>query len=157
MILFDSKRIIGMWSRTIRSKIHAPRDLTRPRPSIYLCVRLATIAGNRPVARRKESCGAYIRKIGEFVKLSYYDIDTRSQPRDPDEDSRIVPSKRTGIMEEMGEPIDIGANRKEALIHDLILVMKSAMTKVNEREIMWCDIISKCEKDIRRIVNDATQ
>jgi hypothetical protein len=101
--------------------------------------------------------GAYIRKIGEFVKLSYYHIDTRSQPRDPDEDSRIVPSKRAGIMEEIDTPLSMGGNRREALVHDLILVMKSAMTKVNSREILWCDIIDKCEKEIRRIVDDATR
>lgn len=80
-------------------------------------------------------------------------IDTDSNP---DDDVLIVKGKDSSVMEEKEEYIRrISNERKDALVHDLILVVKSAMTKVNSREQLWCDIINKTEKDIRRVVDQA--
>lgn len=80
-------------------------------------------------------------------------IDTVSNP---DDDVPIVRGKDSSVMEEKEEYIRrISDERKDALVHDLILVVKSAMTKVNSREQLWCDIINKTEKDIRRVVDQA--
>ena len=57
-------------------------------------------------------------------------------------------------MEEKDDYVGrVSDERKDALVHDLILVVKSAMTKVSSREQLWCDIINKTEKDIRRVVD----
>lgn len=84
---------------------------------------------------------------------------TRSIDTDPNPDdaARIVKSKDRVLMEEENDMGDMTSSRKEALVHDLILVVKSAMTKVNAREMMWCDILAKVESDIRRVVNEATR
>lgn len=79
------------------------------------------------------------RKIGGFVSLFRTAIDT--------------PSKRKEeSMEEQSGINGISQQRKDAMIHDLILVVKSAMTKVNGREQLWCDIIANSEKQIRRVI-----
>ena len=44
--------------------------------------------------------------------------------------------------------------RKDAIVHDLIRIVKSAMSKVSAREQMWCDILDKTEKDIRRTIDE---
>jgi hypothetical protein len=96
------------------------------------------------------------RKIGGFVKFFRSAIDTDSNP---DDDVAVVKSKDTSIMEDKFQTIagstGISNMRKDALIHDLILVVKSAMTKVNSRDQMWCDILAKTEKDIRRMVDQS--
>jgi hypothetical protein len=85
------------------------------------------------------------------VRLFRMTID--SDPN-PDDDVPIVKSKDHTIMEEEEEQsAPISDTRKEALVHDLILIVKNAMTKVNSREQLWCDILSKTEKDIRRTVD----
>ena len=84
------------------------------------------------------------------MKLFRMLIDTDSNP---DDDVPIVKGKERGIMEEKEMFEGVSDSRREALIHDLILVVKSAMTKVNAREQLWCDILAKTESDIRRIVN----
>lgn len=87
------------------------------------------------------------------MKLFRMVIDTVSNP---DDDVPIVRGKDSSVMEEKEEYIRrISDERKDALVHDLILVVKSAMTKVNSREQLWCDIINKTEKDIRRVVDQA--
>lgn len=87
------------------------------------------------------------------MKLFRMMIDTDSNP---DDDVLIVKGKDSSVMEEKEEYIRrISNERKDALVHDLILVVKSAMTKVNSREQLWCDIINKTEKDIRRVVDQA--
>lgn len=48
-------------------------------------------------------------------------------------------------------------SKKEMLVHDLVLIAKYAMTKVSEREMMWCDIINKIEKDIRKVIDDTAK
>jgi hypothetical protein len=96
------------------------------------------------------------RKIGGFVRLFRFSIDRDSNP---DDDVPIVKGKEATIMEEM-EQIKSGGipkNQREAMIHDLILVVKSAMAKVNSRDQMWCDIISATEKQIRRVVEQNTK
>jgi hypothetical protein len=89
------------------------------------------------------------------VKLFRSTIDTDSNP---DDDVAVVRSKDRSIMEDRFQTISgstgISDSRKDALIHDLILVVKSAMTKVNSRDQMWCDILAKTEKDIRRVVDE---
>ena len=55
-------------------------------------------------------------------------------------------------MEDQSEITGISDSRKDAIIHDLILVVKSAMTKVNNRDQMWCDIIASSEKQIRKVI-----
>jgi len=85
------------------------------------------------------------------VKLFRMLIDTDSNP---DDDAPIVKGKETVIMEEKNMFEGVSDSRKEAMIHDLILVVKSAMTKVNAREQFWCDILAKTENDIRRVVNE---
>ena len=96
------------------------------------------------------------RKIGGFVKFFRSAIDTDSNP---DDDVAVVKSKDTSIMEDKFQTIagstGISDMRKDALIHDLILVVKSAMSKVNNRDQMWCDILAKTEKDIRRLVDQS--
>ena len=71
------------------------------------------------------------RKIGGFVKFFRSAIDTDSNP---DDDVAVVKSKDTSIMEDKFQTIagstGISDMRKDALIHDLILVVKSAMSKV---------------------------
>jgi hypothetical protein len=59
------------------------------------------------------------------------------------------------LMEEKEHLESIPKSRKDALVHDLILVVKSAMAKVNARDQMWCDILAKTESDIRRVVDEA--
>ena len=94
------------------------------------------------------------RKIGGFVKLFRSSIDTDPNP---DDEMAIVRSKDRSIMEDQFQTIagstGISDARKDAMIHDLILVVKSAMVKVNNRDQMWCDILAKTEKDIRRVVD----
>ena len=64
-----------------------------------------------------------------------------------------TPSKRKEEpMEDQSEITGISDSRKDAIIHDLILVVKSAMTKVNNRDQMWCDIIASSEKQIRKVI-----
>lgn len=81
-------------------------------------------------------------------------IDTDSNP---DDEVAIVRSKERSIVEDTFQTIagstGISDARKDAMIHDLILVVKSAMVKVNSRDQMWCDILAKTEKDIRRVVD----
>lgn len=90
------------------------------------------------------------------MKLFRSTIDTDSNP---DDDVAIVRSKDRSIMEDRFHTIagstGISDSRKDAMVHDLILVVKSAMVKVNNREQMWCDILAKTEKDIRRVVDQA--
>jgi len=58
-------------------------------------------------------------------------------------------------MEEQNtESLPVSNSMREALIHDLILVVKSAMVKVNSRDQMWCDIIASTEKQVRRVVEE---
>lgn len=47
--------------------------------------------------------------------------------------------------------------RRDAMVHDLMLVVKSAMAKVSGREQMWCDILSVTEKHVRRVVEENTR
>ena len=61
------------------------------------------------------------------------------------------------LMEKKEQLEGITNSRKDALVHDLILVVKSAMAKVNARDQMWCDILAKTESDIRRVVDEATR
>jgi len=64
-----------------------------------------------------------------------------------------TPSKRKEeSMEDQSGITGISDERKDAMIHDLILVVKSAMSKVNGREQLWCDIIASSEKQIRRVI-----
>jgi hypothetical protein len=87
------------------------------------------------------------------VKLFRMTIDTDSNP---DDDAPIVKGKDSTVMEEKDDYVGRVSNeRKDALVHDLILVVKSAMTKVSSRDQLWCDIINKTEKDIRRVVDQA--
>lgn len=60
-----------------------------------------------------------------------------------------------GQEQEGDQKLNLSEGRQDALVHDMILVVKNAMTKVSAREQLWCDIINKSEKDIRRIVNEA--
>lgn len=48
-------------------------------------------------------------------------------------------------------------SRKDMMVHELVRVVKCAMTKVSAREQMWCDIINKAEKDIRRVIDETTK
>lgn len=93
----------------------------------------------------------YIWKIGGFVKLFRMLIDTDSNP---DDNARIVRSKDRTIMEENKPEFSMSDARKDAMVHDLIRIVKSAMTKVSAREQMWCDILDKTEKDIRRTIDE---
>lgn len=80
-------------------------------------------------------------------------IDTDSNP---DDEVSIVKGKDSTIMGEKDDYVGrVSDERKDALVHDLILVVKSAMTKVSSRDQLWCDIINKTEKDIRRVVDQA--
>lgn len=73
-----------------------------------------------------------------------------------DDEVSIVKGKDSTIMEEKNDYVGhVSDERKDALVHDLILVVKSAMTKVSSRDQLWCDIINKTEKDIRRVVDQA--
>ena len=85
-----------------------------------------------------------------------FSIDSNSNP---DDDVPIVKGKDTTIMEERIESRNeaIPDSRREAMIHDLVLVVKSAMAKVNSRDQMWCDIIASTEKHIRRVVEQNTK
>lgn len=56
-------------------------------------------------------------------------------------------------QEDNTDPIRMDDSRKEALVHDLISIVKNAMVKVNNRDQMWCDILAKTEKDIRKSVD----
>lgn len=93
----------------------------------------------------------YIWKIGGFVKLLRMLIDTDSNP---DDNARIVRSKDRTIMEENKPEFSMSDTRKDAIVHDLIRIVKSAMSKVSAREQMWCDILDKTEKDIRRTIDE---
>lgn len=93
----------------------------------------------------------YIWKIGGFVKLLRMLIDTDSNP---DDNARIVRSKDRTIMEENKPEFSMSDARKDAIVHDLIRIVKSAMSKVSAREQMWCDILDKTEKDIRRTIDE---
>ncbi len=88
------------------------------------------------------------------MKLFRMLIDTDSNP---DDDVPIVKGKEKSIMEEKDMFEGVSDSRREALIHDLILVVKSAMTKVNSRDQMWCDILASTEKQIRRVVEQNTK
>ena len=96
------------------------------------------------------------RKIGGFVRLFRFSIDRDSNP---DDDAPIVKGKEATIMEETTEDRSDGIpeSRREAMIHDLVLVVKSAMAKVNSRDQMWCDIMATTEKHIRRVVEQNTK
>lgn len=96
----------------------------------------------------------HIRKIGGFVRLFRMTIDSGSNPED---DAPIVKSKESTIMEERKDRDEISPARKDALVHDLVLVVKSAMAKVNSREQLWCDIIAKAESDIKRMVSETVR
>ena len=87
------------------------------------------------------------------MKLFRMTIDTDSNP---DDEVSIVKGKDSTIMGEKDDYVGrVSDERKDALVHDLILVVKSAMTKVSSRDQLWCDIINKTEKDIRRVVDQA--
>ena len=87
------------------------------------------------------------------MKLFRMTIDTDSNP---DDEVSIVKGKDSTIMEEKDDYVGrVSDERKDALVHDLILVVKNAMTKVSSRDQLWCDIINKTEKDIRRVVDQA--
>lgn len=58
---------------------------------------------------------------------------------------------------EADDMVGLTPARQDALVHDLILVVKSAMAKVSARDQMWCDIIAKAEKDIKNMVSEAAK
>lgn len=78
-----------------------------------------------------------------------------------DSNSPALKGKEKTTMEEQHnteqDTLNITSARKDAMIHDLILVVKSAMVKVNGREQMWCDILASTEKQIRRVVDENTK
>lgn len=57
-------------------------------------------------------------------------------------------------MEEEANRTEITDTRKDVMVNDLMLVLKSAMAKVSSRDQMWCDILATSEKHIRRVIDD---
>jgi hypothetical protein len=90
---------------------------------------------------------------------SMLDIDSDSNLRgitNPDDLTRIVPSKER-VLQEENIITPLTDTRRDILVHDLILIAKVAMTKVSARDQLWCDILAKLEKDIRRVVDETVK
>ena len=81
----------------------------------------------------------------------------------PVENAPIVRSKPDMVEKELDRLIEedpdfsLVVSKKEMVVHDLVLIVKYAMTKVSERELMWCDIINKVEKDIRKVIDETAK
>jgi hypothetical protein len=105
----------------------------------------------KSLGKESPSC-IHNRKIGGFVRLFRFAIDT-------DPNTTDARGKEGRTMEEQHETgtVQISDSRRDAMIHDLILVVKSAMVKVNGREQLWCDILASTEKQIRRVVEQNTK
>ena len=83
---------------------------------------------------------------------------------DPIEDSAPIVRGRPDMEDKELEKLiaedpefSLVVSRKDMLVHEVMRVVKCAMTKVSAREQMWCDIISKAEKDIRRVIDETTK
>lgn len=88
------------------------------------------------------------------MRLFRFAIDSDSNTKS---DQQVVSMEEHEKMEtgqeNNADPIRMDDSRKEALVHDLISIVKNAMVKVNNRDQMWCDILAKTEKDIRKSVD----